>query len=149
MTTSSESPSWLDGDKIDEVLFCEELRAEHPMLCIHEVFFTVDGKVTDEGWIKNAIFEKLKPYVRRGLSRKIVSLLDTLRACCYSSPLPIYHDRIHVANGTLFLDGRFEASKDFCLNRLPVRYDPEAPFPAKWLAFLNGLLIPEDILTLQ
>ena len=138
MTTSSESPSWLDGDKIDEVLFCEELRAEHPMLSIHEVFFTVDGKVTDEGWIKNAIFEKLKPYVRRGLSRKIVSLLDTLRACCYSSPLPIYHDRIHVANGTLFLDGRFEASKDFCLNRLPVRYDPEAPFPAKWIAFLKS-----------
>ena len=149
MTTSSESPSWLDGDKIDEVLFCEELRAEHPMLCIHEVFFTVDGKVTDEGWIKNAIFEKLKPYVRHGLSRKIASLLDTLRACCYSTPLPVYHDRIHVANGTLFLDGRFEASKDFCLNRLPVRYDPEAPFPEKWIAFLNDLLIPEDILTLQ
>ena len=39
MMTSSESPSWLDRDKIDEVLFCEELRAEHPMLCIHEVFF--------------------------------------------------------------------------------------------------------------
>ena len=56
MPTSSESPVWLDGDKIDEVLFCEELRTEHPMLCIHEVFFTVDGKVTDEGWIKNAIF---------------------------------------------------------------------------------------------
>jgi putative DNA primase/helicase len=149
MTTFSESPAWLDGDKIDEVLFCEELRAEHPMLCIHEVFFTVDGKVTDEGWIKNAIFEKLKPYVRRGLSRKIASLLDTLRSCCYSPPLPIYHDRIHVSNGTLFLDGRFETSKDFCLNRLPVRYDPDAPFPTKWIAFLNDLLIPEDIMTLQ
>ena len=119
------------------------------MLCIHEVFFTVNGKVTDESWIKNAIFEKLKPYVRHGLSRKIASLLDTLRACCYSPPLPIYHDRIHVANGTLFLDGRFETRKDFCLNRLPVRYDPDAPFPQKWLAFLNDLLIPEDILTLQ
>ena len=92
MTTSSEPvPIWLDGDKIDEVLFCEELLAEHPMLCIHEVFFTADGKVTDEGWIKNAIFEKLKPYVRRGLSRKIASLLDTLRACCYSSPVSYTH----------------------------------------------------------
>lgn len=56
-------------------------------------------------------------------------LLDTLRACCYSSPLPIYHDRIHVANGTLFLDGRFETSKDFCLNRLPVRYDRKLRSP--------------------
>ena len=71
MPTSSERPVWMDGDKINEVLFCEEFVAEHPMICIHEVFFTVDGKVTDESWIKNAIYRKLKPYVQRGLSRKI------------------------------------------------------------------------------
>ncbi len=142
-------PVWMDGDKIDEVLFCEEFRAEHPMRCIHESFFTVDGKVTDENRIKNAIYEKIKPYVRRGLSRKITGLLDALRTECYSPPLPICHDRIHVANGTLFLDGRFEESKDFCLNRLPVRYNPEAASPARWLQFLSELLIPEDILTLQ
>jgi len=147
--SESERPIWLNGDKIDEVQFCEELLSEHPMISIHECFFTVNGKVTDESWIKNAILEKLKPFVRRGLSRKITSLLDTLRALCYSPPLPICHDRIHVANGTLYLDGRFEETKDFCLNRLPVAYDPDAPFPAKWLAFLNDLLIPEDILTLQ
>ena len=149
MPTSSERPVWMDGDKINEVLFCEEFVAEHPMICIHEVFFTVDGKVMDESWIKNAIYRKLKPYVQRGLFRKITGLLETLRAECFSPPLPIYHDRIHVANGTLFLDGRFEASKDFCLNRLLVRYVPGAPFPLRWLSFLNDLLIPEDILTLQ
>ncbi len=92
--SESERPVWLDGDKIDEVQFCEELLSEYPMISIHECFFTVNGKVTDESWIKNAILEKLKPFVRRGLSRKITSLLDTLRALCYSPPLPIYHDRM-------------------------------------------------------
>ena len=151
MPTSSESaPIWLDGNgKIDEVGFCESFREEHPMLCIHETFFTQDGKVTDEGRLKSEIYQQIKPYVRTRVSNKVNNLLEALRSECFSPPLPIYHDRIHVANGTLFLDGCFETSKDFCLNRLPVRYDPDAPFPTKWLAFLNDLLIPEDILTLQ
>ena len=46
MTTSSESPSWLDGDKIDEVLFCEELRAEHVKKSDAQAWFV---KLHDEG----------------------------------------------------------------------------------------------------
>ena len=151
MTTSSESaPIWLDGNgKIDEVGFCESFRESHPMLCIHETFFTRDGKVTDESRLKSEIYQMIKPYVRTGVSKKVNNLLEALRSECFSPPLPIYHDRIHVANGTLFLDGRFEESKDFCLNCLPVRYDPDAPRPERWLRFLDELLIPEDILTLQ
>ena len=151
MTTfSEEAPIWLDEKgKIDEVSFCESFRAEHPMLCIHETFFTRDGKVTDESRLRSEIYSEIKPYVRSGVSKKVTSLLDALRAECYSPELPVYHDRIHVANGTLYLDGRFEETKDFCLNRLPVRYDPDAAFPKKWLAFLSDLLIPEDIMTLQ
>ena len=123
MTTSSEAtPIWLDGNgKIDEVGFCESFRESHPMLCIHETFFTRDGKVTDESRLKSEIYQMIKPYVRTGVSKKVNNLLEALRSECFSPPLPIYHDRIHVANGTLFLDGRFEESKDFCLNRLPVR----------------------------
>ena len=30
-----------------------------------------------------------------------------------------------------------------------MEYQPDAPAPTKWLEFLDGLLIPEDILTLQ
>ena len=151
MRTSSENPPiWLDGNgKIDEVGFCESFREAHPMLCIHETFFTQDGKVTDESRLKSEIYQMIKPYVRTGVSKKVNNLLEALRSECFSPPLPIYHDRIHVANGTLFLDGRFEESKDFCLNRLPVKYDPSAEAPKKWLSFLNELLIPEDILTLQ
>ena len=35
------------------------------------------------------------------------------------------------------------------MNRLPVSYDPEAAVPSQWLAFLDQLLYPEDIHTLQ
>ena len=34
-------------------------------------------------------------------------------------------------------------------NRLPVSFDREAPVPSRWLSFLDELLYPEDILTLQ
>ena len=149
MYSKRDAPAWLDGDKIDEVLFCEEFVYEHPMICIHECFFTADGKVTDESWIKNLIYEKLMPYIRRGISRKVTGLLDVLRTECYSPPLPVYHDRIHVANGRVFLDGHFDPAKEFCLNRLPVAYNPHAKKPEHWLRFLAELLIPEDILTLQ
>ena len=59
-------------------------------------------------------------------------------------------DRIHLANGTLFLDGNFvEGKPEIVRNRLPVAYNPNAPMPTRWLAFLDGLLYPEDVLTLQ
>ena len=59
-------------------------------------------------------------------------------------------DRIHLANGTLFLDGNFvEGKPEIVRNRLPVAYHPNAPTPTCWLAFLDGLLYPEDIPTLQ
>ena len=61
----------------------------------------------------------------------------------------MYLDRIHVANGTVFLDGSFSEEEAFCRNRLPVAYNPDASEPVRWMEFLNQLLLPEDILTLQ
>ncbi len=59
-------------------------------------------------------------------------------------------DRIHVANGTLLLDGRFiEGKPEIVRSRLPVAYNPNAPAPVLWLNFLDGLLYAEDIPTLQ
>ncbi len=76
-----------------------------------------------------------------------------LRELCTETYTPEWKpqlDRIHLQNGTYFLDERgFVPEKELCLNRLPVEYQPDAPAPTKWLEFLDGLLIPEDILTLQ
>ena len=141
--------AWFDGKKINEVLFCEEFVKDHPMLCIRDSFFTTEGRVTDETMLKKDILDRIKPYVTSAVAKRAANLLDALRVECWSPPLPMYQDRIHVANGTLFLDGKLTVEKDFCVNRLPVQYEPNAPPPRKWLAFLNDLLEPDDILMLQ
>lgn len=75
--------------------------------------------------------------------------MDVLKLMCHSEPLPMQTDRVHVANGTYFLDGRYTYKKEFCLNRLKVAYNEDALKPERFLAFLNDLLYPEDIPTLQ
>ena len=142
-------PIWYDGKKINEVLFCEEFLREHPMLCVRDNLFTTEGRVTDETVLKRLILERIKPYVTSGVAKRAANLLEALRVECWCPSLPVYQNRIHVANGTLFLDGRFYEEKDFCFNRLPVCYIPDAPAPATWLTFLDSLLEPDDILTLQ
>ena len=142
-------PKWVDGKKINEALFCREFLKDHPMIAVDGTFFCTEGRITDETKLKREILERIEPYSTSGLSRKVQNILDALRLMCYSEPLPIQTDRIHVANGTLFLDGTFQEEKEFCMNRLPVSYNSDSPKPEKWISFLEQLLYPEDIPTLQ
>ena len=148
-TTHSENPAWFDGKKINEALFCEEFLREYPMVTVNGAFFTVNGRVHDENRLKKVIYDRIKYYVTSGIAKKVANLLDVMRMECCTEKLPLYQDRIHVANGTYYLNGTFSPEKNFCRNRLPVSYNPEAPQPVTWLHFLSQLLEPEDILTLQ
>ena len=143
------NPLWLDGKKINEGMFCEEFLRDYPMLSVNGVFFTVNGRVYDENRLKKVIYDRIKYYVTSGVAKKVSNILDVMRMECCTAKLLLYQDRIHVGNGTYFLDGTFSLEKDFCRNRLPVAYNPEAPQPVTWLHFLCQLLEPEDILTLQ
>lgn len=142
-------PDWYDGKHLNEVLFCQSFLRAHSMKSVNGTFFTVEGRVTDENGLKKEIYDLIKPFFVTGLSKRITNLLDTMRMECYAPDLPIHHDRIHVANGTLFLDGQFIQGKEYCRNRLPVAYIPDAPQPVTWLHFLSELLESEDIPTLQ
>ena len=145
----NEPPRWMQDKHFNEVMFCEDFLSEHPMACVDGSFFTVEGRVVDEEGIRKQIYEMLRPHFTGGTACRATSLLETLRLEAYTQELPIQEDRIHVANGTLFLNGEFCAGKEFCRNRLPVNYDPSAPQPETWLRFLSDLLEAEDILTLQ
>ena len=145
----TDFPDWYDGKKVDEVRFCREFLAEHPMICVKGSFFTVDGRVNDEEGLRKQIYGKLSEHVKTGLSRRVDGLLNTLKVEAYWPDLAVHTDRIHVANGTLFLDGTFTTRKEYCRNRLPVRYDPNADMPPQWITFLDQLLETEDIYTLQ
>ena len=107
------------------------------------------GIVNDENRLKKEIYDRIKPYVTSNIAKRVTNLLDVMRMECCAADLLLYQDRIHVANGTYHLDGTFSTEKDYCRNRLPVAYHPEAPQPVTWLHFLSQLLEPEDILTLQ
>ena len=142
-------PDWYDGRHINEVLFCQQFLDKHPMKCVRGRLFTVDGLIEDEGQIGNLILEEISGVLTSGLSKVVTNLLASIKLQAYSPPLPIETDRIHVANGTYFMNGSFTADKSYCNNRLTVAYNPDAPTPKKWLQFLSELLQPEDIPTLQ
>ena len=150
MIESADLPEWYDdNNKIDEILFCQEFLLEHPMVCVRGTFFTIERRITDERELKKLIYEKLKVYVKNGVAKKVDGLLEVLRTEAYRDDFPVQTDRIHMANGTLFLAGSFTREKSFCRNRLPVAYNPNALQPKRWLRFLSELLDPEDIPTLQ
>lgn len=145
----AEFPEWYDGKHVNEVKFCEEFLKSHPMKSVNGTFFTVYGRVTDKDKLRREIHEMLKPLFSTAFGKRVNNLLEALRLEAYAPDLPIQHDRIHVANGTLFLDGTFTPEREFCRNRLPVAYNENAKPPETWLRFLGELLYHEDIPTLQ
>lgn len=149
MNQANELPEWFDGKKVEEAAFCRDFLAEHPMICVSKSFFTKEGRICDESRLRREIYDAINPYVTTGLAKKVDSLLELLRVEAYAEELPVQTDRIHVANGTLFLDGSFTEHKEYCRNRLTVVYNPDAAEPARWLSFLRELLDEEDIPTLQ
>lgn len=142
-------PIWYDGKNINEILFCEEFLESHPMKCVRGRLFTVDGVVEDEAEVSQQILEAVRCCVTSGLSKLVANLLASLKLQAYSPPLPIETNRIHVTNGTYFMDGHFSPKKTYCNNRLAAAYRQDSPKPEKWLRFLSELLEPEDIPTLQ
>ena len=54
MNEMAEAPDWLEENKVDEVLFCQEFLLEHPMVCVRGTFFTIERRITDERELKKA-----------------------------------------------------------------------------------------------
>ena len=142
-------PEWFDGKRINEVLFSQDFLDRYPMKCINGQLFTEDGAVEDEEWVKQLILNEIRDCITTGLHKRVSNLLEVVKLQAYSQPLPMETDRIHVANGVYYLDGRFLPVKNFCANRLEVNYNPAAQKPVRWLQFLSELLEAEDIPTLQ
>lgn len=141
---------WADPKgNILESAYCRYLLEKHPMMCLKQKLFDLNGEV-DEDQLLYEIHSDIRDYATHNLAKKEKQIIDALRIETYTQNWKPQLDRIHLQNGTYFLDERgFVPEKELCLNRLPVEYQPDAPAPTKWLEFLDGLLIPEDILTLQ
>ena len=149
-----EVPKWLlPGGKVDEVCFCAEYYREHYMAYADGSFYSPEGRITDLDALRRDIYKTLRPYLKRGLGAKVESILQTLQLECPNKGLDLRPGDMFViptANGSFHLDTQsFSPMKFLTRYRLPVAYNPEAPKPERWLAFLNELLYEEDIPTLQ
>ena len=143
-------PVWFDGQSINEALFCEEFLQQRKIIFANRAFFTPDGRVTDELMLRGEIYERLKGCVVSNIPRKISNIMEVLKLEAQVNDFPPEPGKIHLDNGTIFLDGTFlEGRQEIVHSRLPVSYNPDAGEPKLWLPFLDGLLYPEDILTLQ
>ena len=143
-------PPWYDGQSINEAAFCREFLASHKLLYTENSFFTPEGRMTDEAPLKTEIYQIIEPYASTSVPKKISNIIELLKITAHIDDFPPQTDRIHVANGTLFLDGSFSTAKDRIVrSRFPVAYNPSAPSPETWLSFLHGLLYEDDIPTLQ
>ena len=144
------NPVWIDEKgKIIEPEYCRDFLSRHPMCCINDRFYTVDGPLPDENKLKRTIYEEISPWLHDKVAQTVEQVIKALKLAAYTDPLPLQCDRIHVANGTYFLDGTFTEKKEYCSNRLSVSYRADAPAPEHWLRFLSELLEPEDIPALQ
>ena len=141
---------WFDGTSINEALFCEEFLREHKIIYANRAFFTPDGRLTDDLSLRGEIYERLKCCAVNNIPRKINNILEVMKLEAQVNDFPPETDRIHLANGTLFLNGRFaEGKTQIVRSRLPIAYCTDVPEPSRWLQFLDDLLYPEDIPTLQ
>ena len=94
------------------------------------------------------------PYVKSNHGDKADKLLRSIKALCFTDPPEPDTERLHFQNGTLSKDKNgqftvFSEEKDFCLNRFPVRYNPDAPRPERFLQYLNDVYQDDDQITIQ
>ena len=147
--SAAETPEWLEGKSINETIFSREFLKDHPMKSIGGKFYTTEGRIHEESSLKKEIFDFIKPYVSSNLAKKVNNLLEVLRMECATEEFPLETDRIHVANGTFYLNGNLSKERLFCQTRFPVAVNLCAGKPERFLSFLESLLYAEDIPTLQ
>jgi len=104
-------PIWFNGKDILEAVFCEEFMSTHKLAYENNAFFTTNGRMTDELPLRREIYRRLKICAVKNIPHTISNIVDLLKFYSNDAALIPQSDRIHLANGTLFLDGTFTEGK--------------------------------------
>ena len=145
----SEECCWIQGRSIDEDLFCQEFLLTHELVFTGGHFYTPKGVITDESSLRKEIYDMLAPRLRVGIAKKVEAIMAALRLAARKEVELDNPDLIHLANGTFDIYNWFRPDLQFCRHRLPVSYTGKSDKSQVWENFLQALLEPEDILTLQ
>ena len=150
-------PIWTYGDgdsrKLNEQLYITDFIEQKQVRCINGKLYSVNGAVED-GAVRQMIIRDILPYVKSNHGDKAEKLLRGIKALCYTEPPKPDTERLHFANGTLSKDENglftvFSEEKDFCLNRFPVNYNPDAPRPDLFMRYLSDVYQDDDQITIQ
>jgi len=147
-TSENDEVTWFDGKGINEVDFCRYFLDKHLLMYVDGSFYGIDGLISNDD-LEMMIVMEIDGYITKAIANRAVALREALKYYAKADELPLNEDRIHFANGTYYLEGGFVSEKEFCANRLPVKYNANAKEPTVWLQFLEQLLEPKDIETLQ
>lgn len=154
---SVDVPLWVkngnDGLVLDEPVYVQEFVKTHGYKCIGNVLYSVDGKTSDDK-VKQIIIKDILDYVKTNHGDKAEKLLKSIKQLSYSDPMKLSIEKIHFKNGTLSQDENkqytvWTTEKEFCINRIPVEYNPKAENPSKFFKYLNDVYFEDDIKTLQ
>ena len=104
-------PEWFTGKTINEPIFCREILERHKLAYTENSFFTTEGRVTNEDAMRQTIYQQLEPFIVTGMCKKVDDIMKDLRIKAQVTGLLPQTDRVHVQNGTVFLDGSFIEAK--------------------------------------
>ena len=151
--TPEQAHDWVYLDeknkiKIDEDRYCIYKSNQLGIRTIKGRILTTNGEL-EEDMLENLVYTDIKRYINQDLAPRTKKLVSAIKIQSYS-PEITPDGNIHLANGVYNVSSRnFENKKLWCVNRLAVAYNMNAPRPTKWIAFLNDLLETDDIITLQ
>lgn len=141
-------PDWAGVKAINEQAFCRYFDQAYHMVYTEGNFYSCNGLEREE-LVQKLIYDCISPYYCTGMNKKVNSLTDVLKRELWQYSLEEQENLVHCSNGTYVVGDNILDYSRICRCRLPVSYNPRAPRPQRWLAFLDELLEPEDVLTLQ
>ena len=153
--SNDDFPEWVltreNGYRIIDNIFVEDYCAEKQLKCVNGLLYDQSGRIDDRA-VRADIQRRIKPWCDVNLANKAEGLLNGVKNECYIPQPPLKENVINCSDGAFFLteDGNIlQDEPEFTLNRLNVSCQMNAPKPHRWMSFLNDLLEPDDILTLQ
>lgn len=154
MNQEQKECKWLlPGGRVNEEEFCRAFYMSHGIVYQDGAFFSKEGRLTDQQ-VRTMIYREMQDSIISGVAAKVEGCLNALRYAAGQECIKDNPDedifKVHVANGVYDLRRReLSTFRELTRYRLPVRYNPEAPRPERWLRFVEELLYEEDIPTLQ
>lgn len=168
-------PDWVTKMGVHEHRFVKAFLHAYPMRYWNGCFYGEDGRVETEQ-VMQWIVTMILPYVSRNIEKTVGNLMGVLKLYAKVNPPKPDVQNIPVANGTLRIwesahdedpsagahhgvhqhscdDNTYliqlDPKKEIVPYRLPVEFHETVAKPLHWLDFLDMLLEPEDIDTLQ